>query len=93
MENAVTYNRPGTATEGDDFMYKTMEQIQKEYDGQWVFIINCDTDEYNSIAGGIVVLHSENRDVVFRKMEEYDYENSLTSVRYVGRIPEGVSLL
>jgi len=74
-------------------MYKALSQINKEYDGQWVFIINCNEDEYGTIAGGEVALHSESRDVVFRKMEAYDHEPSLTSIRYVGKIPEGVNLL
>ena len=56
-------------------------------------MVNCNEDEYHSIAGGEVVIHNEDRDVVYRKMEAYDYERSLTSVRYVGKIPEGVSLL
>jgi hypothetical protein len=70
-------------------MYKSIAEINKEYDGQWVFMINCTENEYSSVNGGEVVLNSESRDVVYRKMEAYDYEQSLTSVRYVGRIPEG----
>ena len=68
-------------------MYKTIEQIHIEYDGQWVFMINCDKNEYGSIAGGEVMLHSENRENVIRKMEAYDYEKSLTYLRYAGKIP------
>ena len=74
-------------------MNKTMDQIQKEFDGQWIFMINCDRDEYGSILSGDVVLHSENRENVIRKMEAYDYEMSLTYVGYAGKIPEGVALL
>ena len=74
-------------------MYKTMEQIHTEYDGQWVFMINCVQDEYGSIAGGEVVIYSENRDNVIRKMEAYDFEQSLTYIRYAGKVPEGVSFL
>ena len=37
-------------------MYKTIEQIHHEYDGQWVFLINCTEGEHNSVAGGEVVL-------------------------------------
>ena len=74
-------------------MYKTIDQIHEEYDGQWVFMINCVEGLYGSVAGGVVVLHSENRDVVIRGMEEYDYEPSMTYFRYAGRIPEGVSIV
>jgi hypothetical protein len=74
-------------------MYKSIEQINKEYDGQWIFMINCTKNEYHSVNGGEVVLHSENRDVVYNDMKEHFAHPSLTSVRYVGRIPEGVSIL
>lgn len=74
-------------------MYKTIEQINDEYDGQWVFMIDCTKDEYHSISGGVVVLNSESRDVVYRKMNQYFNHPSLTSVRYAGRIPEGVYLI
>ena len=74
-------------------MYKTIDQIHVEYDGQWVFMINCVEGLYGSVVGGVVVLHSENRDVVVRGMEKYDYEPSTTYFRYAGRIPEGVSIV
>ena len=74
-------------------MYKTMEQIQKDYDGQWVFMINCVEDDYGSTAGGEVVLHSENRANVIRKMKEADNRTSTTFVGYIGKIPSGVALI
>ena len=74
-------------------MYKTMEQIHSEYNGQWIFMINCEKSEYGSVAGGEVVLHSEKRDVVIRGMEEYDYETSVTYFRYAGKIPEEISVI
>ena len=89
----IDFTQTGSHGKDGVCMYKSITQIHNEYDGQWVFMINCDKNDYGSIAGGEVVLHSENRDVVFRKMETYDYEQSLTSVRYAGNIPEGVSLL
>ena len=72
---------------------KTIEQIHKECNGQWIFMINCMEGEYGSIVGGEVELHSENRDVVFRGMGKYDAEPNLTYFRYAGRIPEGTSVL
>ena len=52
-------------------MYKTIEQIHHEYDGQWVFLINCTEGEHNSVAGGEVVLSSERRDKVLREMTQF----------------------
>jgi galactose mutarotase-like enzyme len=70
-----------------------MQQIHTEYDGQWVFLIECKKGEHGSIVGGVVAIHSENRDVVLRNMEKYDYESSLTLFRYAGKIPEGIGVL
>ena len=74
-------------------MFKSIEQVHNDYDGQWVFMINCQKGKRNSIVGGEVVLHSENRDAVIRGMEKYDEDQSLTYFRYAGRIPEGVSVI
>ena len=76
-----------------NYMYKTMEQIQKDYDGQWVFMINCAENERGSVIGGEVVLNSESRANVIRKMKEADNGIGLSSIRYVGRVPEGVAYL
>lgn len=74
-------------------MYKSMEQIQKEYDGQWVFMVNCNRSQRGSIVGGEVVLNSESRGKVVRKMNEADNQTSLTFIGYIGSLPEGVALL
>ena len=73
-------------------MYKTIEQIHQEYDGHWVFLINCKEGEYHSIEGGEVVLFSERRDKVLREMAQYKQEESDTLVFYAGKIPEGVNV-
>ena len=74
-------------------MYKPISQIHLDYDGQWVFMIHCSDDEYGTIVGGEVVLHSENRENVIRGMEKYRFENSLSLLRYAGKIPEEVSVI
>ena len=74
-------------------MYMNMEEIREKYNGQWVYLINCEESKRGKIMGGEVVLYSENRDDVFRDMEKYDHEPSLTYLRYVGVIPESESFL
>ena len=78
-------------------MYKTMDEINKEYDGQWVFMINCKENERHSVIGGEVVLHNKSRAAVVSKMSEARTAAhsgiGLTSIRYAGKIPEGVSFL
>jgi len=74
-------------------VYKTIEQVHEEYDGQWVFMVNCNQNERGSLMGGEVVLHSENRANVVRRMVEADNGISLTFIGYVGKIPEGIAFL
>jgi len=74
-------------------MFKTIEQIHREYDGHWVFLINCIEGEHNSIDGGEVVISSERRDKVLREMQKYQNESSETYIFYAGKIPEGVIVL
>ncbi|MCL2049394.1 MAG: hypothetical protein FWG87_11790 [Defluviitaleaceae bacterium] len=74
-------------------MYKTIEQIHNEYNGKWVFLINCIEDDFHSIAGGEVVLYDDRRDRVLCEMERYKDEISDTLVFYAGKMPEGVSVL
>ena len=74
-------------------MYKTIEQIHQDYDGQWVFLINCTEGEHHSIAGGEVVLSSERRDKVLREMNQFWAHDSRTYILYAGKYPEGVSVL
>jgi len=74
-------------------MYMSKQEIIEKYSGQWVFMINCKEDDNGETIGGEVALHSENRDKVIREMELYDYEESITLITYVGKLPEGVNLL
>ena len=74
-------------------MYLNIQEIIKKYNGQWVFMINCNEDDNGETIGGEVVLHSERRDKVLREMAKYDNEESITLVTYVGDIPEGVSVV
>lgn len=74
-------------------MYETIECINDKYDGNWVFLINCDKDDNGSVTGGEVVIKSESRDKVIREMKKYVMEKSDTYLRYAGKIPEGVSVI
>ena len=74
-------------------VYQTIAQIREKHDSDWVFMINCEEGHHGTIAGGEVVLHSINRDVVVRGMEKIDYKPSLTYFGYVGKIPEGTSVI
>lgn len=74
-------------------MYKTINEVNIQYNGEWVFLINCNKNENGSVLGGEVVIHSESRDKVIREMQKYIMEKSDTYFRYAGEIPEGVSVI
>ena len=67
-----------------------MEQIHKDHDGKWVFMISCVKGKHGVLEGGEVVLRSHSKAEVVMAMEKYDYTPGLTSFRYVGKIPAGV---
>jgi len=70
-------------------MYKPIEKIHKEYDGQWVYLTHLRVNERGTVLGGEVSAHSESRDNVVRQVQpEYGIY-----VMYAGRIPEGVSVI
>ena len=45
-------------------MYQTMQEIEAQYDGKFVCIINCKEDEYSDILGGEVVAVSEDKETI-----------------------------
>ncbi len=42
-------------------MYQTMDEINEQYDGLWIFMINCKEGQYGEIIGGEVVAHGKNQ--------------------------------
>ena len=77
-----------------DKIYLSLTDINVQYDGEWIYAIDCQEDDVGTILGGKVVLHSRNRDDVIRGMFKRNEENPATTLfRYAGRIPEEVSLL
>ena len=40
----------------------TMEEIEAQFDGQWVLIADPETDQYDRVTRGKVVFHSFDRD-------------------------------
>ena len=74
-------------------MFENMELINDKYDGQWIYLIDCEQDEFGSVVSGRVVLNNENRDNVIRRINEFKDVTSLTSFRYAGKIPDGIGIL
>ena len=43
----------------------TIEEIETQFDGEWVLVGNAELDPYNKVARGYVLCHSVDRDVVY----------------------------
>lgn len=74
-------------------MYKTLEQITQEYQNNWIYMINCQENEYFAVVGGEVVSHSPDREKVLSVIEEYTHETSLTLLRYIGSVPSNIGVI
>jgi hypothetical protein len=74
-------------------MYKTMEQIREEYDGQWVYVVNCVEGERFTTIGGVVAAHNEQRELFFKDIFNIDYAEGQTLIFYAGQPPEGMNFL
>ena len=70
-------------------MYKTINEVHLEYDGQWVYLINLKVNERGTVLGGEVAAHNENRDKVVLALRP---EIGIY-VMYAGKTPEGVSVI
>lgn len=74
-------------------MIESINEINKKYNGEWVFLINCKNDENGNLVEGEVVLHSISRDEIFRNMGKYKDHPSMLSIRFAGQLPKGVNVL
>ncbi|MDR3584525.1 MAG: hypothetical protein P4L59_04290 [Desulfosporosinus sp.] len=73
--------------------YSLWNSSEVKYDGEWVYLIDCKENQDGTITGGEVVLHSPNRDYLIRNIRKYEDILTLTSLRYAGKIPEGISVV
>ena len=64
----------------------TLEEIETEYNSEWVLIENPITDEALKVLGGRVLHHSKDRDEVYRKA--VSLRPTRSAVVFTGEIPE-----
>ncbi|MCL2053050.1 MAG: hypothetical protein FWG90_01225 [Oscillospiraceae bacterium] len=65
-------------------MYQTMEEIEKQYDGNFVCMINCQKGEFHNIIGGEVIAVSKDKSEI-RKVWR---ENPSSYKQYMGEFPD-----
>ena len=69
----------------------TIEEIESQFDSEWVLIEDPLTDETLKVLGGKVLLHSKDRDEVYRMAVSLRPKRS--AVVYTGEIPEGTAVV
>jgi hypothetical protein len=69
----------------------TMEEIESQFDSEWVLIEDPKTDEGLRVLGGRVLHHSKDRDEVYRKAVSLRPKRS--ALIYTGEIPEDTAVV
>jgi hypothetical protein len=69
----------------------TIEEIESQFDSEWVLIEEPKTDEDLKVLGGRVLHHSKDRDEVYRKAVSLRPKRS--AVIYTGEIPEETAVV
>ena len=72
-------------------MYQTIQEIERKYDGYWVFMIDCRKGEFNEVIGGVVIAFDKQKKPV-AKLWAKEYESE-TYFRYIGSIPDDCGVL
>lgn len=72
----------------------TIEEIEAQFEGEWVLIADPETDQYNQVVKGTVLFHSADRD----EMDDYALSQRGGPIQswasfYVGEIAEGMAIL
>ncbi len=62
----------------------TMEEIEKQFDGEWVLIEDVETDEKLEILRGRVAYHGTDRNELHRRAKES--KSSYIASRYIGEL-------
>ena len=68
-------------------MYRTMQEIEKEYDGNFVCIVNCKKDNFHGIIGGEVIAVSKNK----MEVQEVWGKTPESFYQWIGEFPDAVA--
>ena len=69
----------------------TIQEIESQFESEWVLIENPKTDEMLRVLGGMVLHHSKDRDEVYRKAVSLRPRRS--ALVYTGQIPEETAVV
>lgn len=68
----------------------SLNEIQSRFDGEWILMLEPETDESLSVKKGLVVFHSPDRDEVYRKAIEL---KARFAVLYTGSLPDNTAIV
>jgi hypothetical protein len=69
----------------------TFEEIQQNYDGEWVLIVYTEADENLQVVKGEVIAHSVNKEEVDRALESV--QDRPLAIEYMGKVPEDIAFI
>ena len=69
----------------------TLEEIEKQFDHEWVLITDPQTDEALQVKSGRVVYHSRDRDEFDRK--SLDFKAARFAVLYIGKMSDEMEFI
>lgn len=64
----------------------TMKQLESQYSGEWVLLVNPVHDKLMAPIRGELVFHSKDRDEVYK--EAHKRKDAHTASFYVGKLPK-----
>lgn len=69
----------------------TFEEIQRNYDGEWVLIAYTETDENLQVIKGEVIAHSNNKEEIYQALELA--QDRPLAIEYMGQVPEDLAFI
>jgi len=68
-----------------------MTEIRRRYDSEWVLLENPATDDSMAIRSGTILVHSKDRDEVYRRAVEL--RPKLFATLCFGNLPKGAAIV
>ena len=69
----------------------TLEQIEEQFDDEWILVGDPETNEQLEVVRGAVLHHSKDRDEVYRKAIALKPQRC--AFLYTGELPENVAVI
>ncbi len=70
----------------------TVDEINQQFDSEWVLLDDVQSDSANQVLSGRVVIHSKDRDEVYRKLLELPKPRRF-AIFYTGKLPKDAAIV